>query len=753
MMNQCFSLNRALALILIFSNLLFVSCGYISDKPPENLDVYRSEQLQACKVDIDKLGEIFKQNQEKQIKCLMENFIQYTRYVKSSSPDTVNQNEIGDFVKKIFQGQSDQVIKGLSIIFQLNMILLRDEAQKISKGNITPLFNLLVTANREAIIITQSIQDIGKVENQARFFELRDTFSAALLRFTNATIAIMNSKQGKDQSLNIKEFIIDTAKKLGNKDIDQNTIDTFISLKQMFVSGQKEVITSKELEILLVKIPKFLTLTFDVYYADHNNFKNDAEQAKFYLEDLNILKNVILFDQKDFELFKIDQIIKLAKDYLKNSTINFTKFKPSISALKKRIIGGNAEGINLSDLKVILELSIELNEKTYFDYITYNIRKTLMQSDKQITYDQLSPIDLSEYQILKPEQIRRYTVDFNQMAVQFKYFRKDAKSYSYYGPEFKRSKYGFIESSIIRWLTNKMLKAYGKNRFGEFQVNLDEFQLFLNEMRPILEELKLWSPTPETFARNAILLADLFQAQSNGDQLVNEKEATEYIEMILTAASLGENLKKPMNGYCDGGLNVEDPMFEVKCFNEHFYETFLNQLKYKDYFPKLDEYVNSSSKEEALAYLKGIEGFARDINDPKIPINKRDTILTLGSIINVETTFLRFDTNNDNIIDYNELMEAFKIYKQSIILLAKLKPEQEAYAPSIFLYMVSKMEVPPNQNWIDNLKFYSFHKCLQYTYCREKVLDKIEAKRLNIGTLLYYMVNSTPVPAMTKPKK
>jgi hypothetical protein len=245
-------------------------------------------------------------------------------------------------------------------------------------------------------------------------------------------------------------------------------------------------------------------------------------------------------------------------------------------------------------------------------------------------------------------------------------------------------------------------------------------------------------------------LADLFQNQSNGDGMVNEREATEYITMVIAASQASEDFRGKLKDYCDPGLNKDEALYDVKCFNLHFYQTFLNDVKLKKYFPRLNDYVNTATAEEAQGYLRGIEGFARDVNDPKIPMNKRDTILSIGSMINVETTFLRFDVNQDNIIDYAELMEAFKVYKPSIIALANLKKEQEVYASSIFLYMVAKMEVPPNADWMDNLKFFSFHKCVSNNWCRTTMLDPIEAKRLNIGSLLYYLVNQTGAKPITK---
>jgi hypothetical protein len=171
----------------------------------------------------------------------------------------------------------------------------------------------------------------------------------------------------------------------------------------------------------------------------------------------------------------------------------------------------------------------------------------------------------------------------------------------------------------------------------------------------------------------------------------------------------------------------------------------MKTLNYSSNFPRLESYIFNNSKEELQNYLKGVEGFARENNDPKVPINKRDSTLILGALLNIESTFLRFDVNRDNTIDnfnvigregdtdITELDTAFKIYRSAIIKVAKLAPEQEKYAQAIFLYMVKYMEIPPQGSWLDNAKFWYFYKWGSRKH--------IVAKRLNIGVLLYYLVN------------
>ena len=321
-----------------------------------------------------------------------------------------------------------------------------------------------------------------------------------------------------------------------------------------------------------------------------------------------------------------------------------------------------------------------------------------------------------------------------------------------YSNDVKRNQNGFVEASMLKWVCKKLISGWGhKNTAGIGQINIDEFQTFLFDMKPVLEEFKLWSPTPDTFARNVVLLADLFQNKSNGDVEVNYIELTEFAQMLLSATEIKTRMNKSLATVCDPGPVKDDPAFDTECYNKYFFDTILNTLNYKKNLPYLATYIQNSTPEEINAFLVGVEGFARDLPDPSIPVRNRDNILIIGALLNIESTFIRFDVNRDNVIDYKELQVAFKVYRSAIISLAKLRPDQENYAPSIFYYMASKMLIPPTATIIDNLKFLSFHTCVRIGVCRNKIIGGIEAKRLNIGKLLYYMVNGVPKDPATTP--
>ncbi|MBC7713856.1 MAG: hypothetical protein H7177_10985 [Rhizobacter sp.] len=743
--------------LVVLCSLTLASCGYISDKPVENADVYRTDELQTCKIDVSKLAEIFKANQTDQIRCLQENFVQFTKYVRAKHPGSVSQDELGIFVKRFFEGQSDAIINGISLIFQLNMILLKDEADRISHQNISPLFELLIKVNQEAVILTNIIKAMDEPNSQAHFWELRKQFYESTNRFAAAAVGVIEKAPGFGQKLNMRQFVLDMSSKIGDHQIDEDTIDSFIFMKKMLVGGDEEVITTAELKDVISRLPKMLGLVFDVYYVKGENFKNDAAEMRFYLFAIRDVYGLIKFNQPDFELVNSKQLVKIAERFLKNYDVE--SFKPSIEALKARFIGGRKDSVSLKDMDTVLSMLHDFFEKIYFNHLTYDEKDNAKLLNSNVKLDKFDQKAIAGYEDFTPARVNQMHSSFADTAVMFRYFR-DSSGAAIYGKDIKRNKKGFIEVNIEKWLSWKLLKAYGHvDAKNQMQLSMDEFSKFLLDSKPLLMEFKLWSPNFQTFSRNAVLLADLFQSRSDGDQQINIDEATEYIGMILSAVEVSNKYSNSLSNKCDPGINSEDPVFESSCYNENFYNVILKDLKFNENFLLLNNYLVTTSVQEGIDYLTGVEGFARDINDPAVPVNGRDSTLILGSMLNIESTFIRFDKNFDNVIDYNELNDAFLVYKNSIISLANLKGSDVEYAKGIFMYMASKMEVPKVDGIWLKLGFAKFNYCvnnptgiLASLYSCKANNEAVFAKRLNIGKLLYYMVNQ-PTQAVPVFKK
>ena len=123
-----------------------------------------------------------------------------------------------------------------------------------------------------------------------------------------------------------------------------------------------------------------------------------------------------------------------------------------------------------------------------------------------------------------------------------------------------------------------------------------------------------------------------------------------------------------------------------------------------------------------------IEGFSREYEDPDMPITQRDYGMIIGALLNIESTFIRFDKDEDNVLNREELDQAFLLYRSAIISLAELSGSREKYAKSIFLYLVKNKKVP-NKVQLLNFHYNPF------------INKDIVAKRLNLGAVLYFLVS------------
>jgi hypothetical protein len=183
-------------------------------------------------------------------------------------------------------------------------------------------------------------------------------------------------------------------------------------------------------------------------------------------------------------------------------------------------------------------------------------------------------------------------------------------------------------------------------------------------------------------------------------------------------------------------------MYKASCYRNFFFPIIFE--KYGKYFKKFSDYILTLKPEEISSYILSVENFARDAVYDKegneLPIKERDLILVFGAMLNIESTFLTYDKDNNNNLNYNELMNAFKTYEQSILFIAKAKTciEVEKFVKPIYLYLVKYEEMPAG------LKFLAF-----YIFGKEK---SIIAYRKNIGKILYYLAMESRKPPVADNK-
>lgn len=526
-------------------------------------------------------------------------------------------------------------------------------------------------------------------------------------------------------------------------------------LKTIIFGGERETLTFKEILNISSKISSYAKAAFMMTNSDYSD---ELDNEKFYKNLLDsyiaIEKNLVISDSLNY--FEAKELL-IAVNWIINSnnaedSVDFTKFTGSLVNVKGRIIQKikdptanpndyqRAHIFKSSDLSIVLEYIRSGLEVTYFNERTYKAFDKELQSRKPISWLNLSKV--TSYPGIRAQNLRSLRLDFLDSIKKYRHYtfkvekldtngKPVTRFIQYLGTEYKRTRFGHVLTSIVKHVFNIALQGYTIKQDNLDVVDIPRINMLFIDLKPVLEEFGLWTSNFKTFGENVILLSDLFQNTSNGDNALGLDEGVEFVTIVLIASSLTDEVMTELKEYCPNRGSEETPAFETSCYRESLFEVWLNKLDYAKMFPKLARYYKDEDRESVVDYIRKTEGFARDVADETIPMAKRDFTLLIGAMLNIESTFVRFDKNNDNVIDTDELDEAFLIYKVSIQKMADLNGWKKALTKTVFYFMVKNMKIPSTSEVL------KYHFQLHFNPMYE---ENIKAKRLNIGALLYNLL-------------
>ncbi len=383
----------------------------------------------------------------------------------------------------------------------------------------------------------------------------------------------------------------------------------------------------------------------------------------------------------------------------------------------------------MDKLFVIARESIEtmiFADATYDNFSDLLETRTDSIKPGELVYGKLPEYDLIQDQ----EHLTFLQKSFSTVAEKFKYFRDDTSFPIYKSTdETYRRKPGFTGIVLWRYLLQYVVIAYGAEEDRTNPYATDGFATemlndFLVGVKSILLELDLWTSSFETFGGNILLLADLFQNRSDGTLKVSIDEATEFVELLFTAGTLSTQMYDYMvEVSCKDHLEIiveddgeEKTAIKSDCVRRQFFETMFNRHNHvnfnslpdmSQYLPRLKEYYdkdNSPNKQNSYDYVRGIETFSRDV--PSLadldikPWQTGDFTLVLGALFNIESTFIRFDLDNSNILDFDELENAlYKVYNEGIINIAGLCGWTRRFSKTVFMYLIKFGKSPPTSDY------------------------------------------------------
>ncbi len=714
--------------ILLFTfSLILAGCGgYLYDKPASKI----LDSTDQCNLSIDVLEKMLVTDAKTQIECLESNFRQFEKYVERENGDYISKNELGTFVSKFFREHSVKIIRTLGLFFKLNMLVLNDRPDKLSSKNIGKITRLLIVSNKEAVILSR----ILKETNNNNFSQMKISFYDSLERFSRATLDILETKNNDadiDRELDIKDFFKDL-NYFDGIDFNDEYVEKYLFVKKLFVGGRRDKITSKELKTFIKKIPDIATLAFDLYFKGPSSFENIDSSYKYYADKIDeLIKLLHPLNRRDI-LFTTEDIISMVSPFFKKIK-DWKPYEQSLEVIKKHLFGGSRKAYTFKDVDSILSDVRDLLKTIYFNCITFDHTDVKMILNKDIPIDYIRFPDHAEYQYFSKIEFEKLKREFTQLLTLTRFYRS-ADGMQFFTNKFSRTKFGINESFLFKWIADKVVVNYGtrvvvdKYR-SKYVVNKKQLENCLIDLKPIFEILNLWNSDSEAFARNILLIIDLFQYQSDGDDHITSIESSQMVESILTIYNSSKQIVTHLKKYCDViNGDKENPSFDQECYRKNFFNIIFNDLKFRKYFETLFIYYQTSPDEVLKEYLGYYESFLWSDEVKNNPVQLRHISKVFGAVIYIESIFIRFDINKNNILDPDEVEASFKTFEHVLkVLIKKLKGLDDKtvnkYALSIYKILLRDTEIPSKfKVW----KFQSlpFHN------------RKISAYRINVARLL-----------------
>ncbi len=727
--------------ISLIMMLVVSGCGDLLSSKVKKRGLEGLQESIQCTLDVNRFQEILEENIESQIRCLGENLNFFVRIVKSGKPGYLSRFELEKYLADFRPDVKPEVIKALKSIFDLGHLITGEDPNYISKTTIDKVIDFGIMFNREAaLILGERFRD----ENTASW-TLHNIQRGEMSVSTKAIIqglrGIFNqNRNGETHKLNILELL-----ESFNTESTRETLEKVrkvLFLKKVLLGGDPEVLTHEELERLLLNFDQLVLIVFDIVRYEFVQLDQNSmlQMLKTDVNELHKIINQGVLGNRDTEtLFTLDQAIDAVKVFIDPEKFNIEEFRTLISEAKVIALKGNNTEVKGAELNALFNHAYSLLQTGTVFHKIYDKFSVYLDSPEPVT------IDFEEYRHTYPEH--QAELDQFERIVKKYRFMKGRFITSFYTRGYKRNSDAIFEIALIEYVLKLAFSHYGEpspnaDAVGGYSMNQMQMRQMVKDFENELIELGMLLPQrANATSDNVSLLGTLFQYQSDKNGMLDVNEGTEFAVSLFSSLNAAED----MHNYLEEIDCPKDEFgrFEPTCVRQNFWNGFCKN--YQKEFPLLfssigtqtenwceeNEFVNNPDADALLD--RTIEAartcnFYTDGDKEEIHYTEGDFMTIFVALMHVETTVLRWDTNNNNILDAKEVDRAYEIYSPALDGILKDKsPLVKGFKKQIFQYMIKYEQVP------DEKEFKSMWKFIKFLMSFDK---KAPAKRKTISSIL-----------------
>lgn len=284
-------------------------------------------------------------------------------------------------------------------------------------------------------------------------------------------------------------------------------------------------------------------------------------------------------------------------------------------------------------------------------------------------------------------------------------------------------------------------------------ITLEEAQTGFNQLGAMAIDLEFLDPASVGFVASRYREANLFLSTSNGDNYAQFDELQKLILHILSGVARAEQVKQTIITKCLPPI-VFDVTPNTTVDEQCLLGVYLTEV---DAFLGIPQFINmrTTFKEEDLKlYYLSLLKAAGYIPDDKHLVYFYDADLFPHVVQYIEMIYARHDTSRDHLLQKDEALKAFPIFKELLRELVKsYKQIKEEDLPGVFIYILKHGRPPKSTSLAELLKFMAFIRDKD-----QKGWD-IQSTRIDLGKIFNYIADATkpaptdePEPPMPTPE-
>lgn len=627
--------------------------------------------------------------------CIIDSLELFQRFAKgSSSDDSFTQNDIRLFVSKFLLTSKPVTLRFIRSAFELKASLMGGSRETIARAELLRTLHFFRHLKETSTTLLPELRKFRHEPDPASLQQVSQSIQSFAVS--------LSSYLGNEANLSFPRSAIQSLVEELGQILDWKVSDQFykgfMAGKYILIGGRLDEISSREWKTLIEASGRFGGPLLGVSKMVQNQRPFQEIYGLFGEELRAHLTWVFSHHGDSIPLFAFDEVL----DYMPESWLKLNRqvlkraLRPAVGKLLR---SRTQEALDRSSIDLLCNLLGQWSRlESHIDEI-YHI---LGNPDPGASLEQLRQA-VTQYSARLDEQGIQDMSLISQLAHQFKPLFSGDERQLKFSNDTPYSRRGLSQYLWMNLAVRHLMASYSSAPLKDRATLLEVKQLF-DDFTELAGEFKFLDPSIADTYMKRFRDANLFTLVSNGDSTLDIEEGTYYFAYVASISALSNKILVHMKEQCPA-LGTDPfgwPWHAIDCFRKEY---FANSEKFWSPFPEMIKYYGNLKAKQKAELEKSIETGARRFGLNEDPIGSYDVDGFSGIVHYMESIFFRFDLNHDGVMELDEVMNAYPVFKLKIAEAAELDPiEDNKRLEAIFTYVV-KYGKPPKKGFLGSAHF------------------------------------------------